>query len=352
MRYICNKHKDKGELTITEHHFYEGKGCTYCGRERTNESRKSKWTDEDDKQLCESKSFEYVKTEKVNGKYCIFFICPKHSDIGIQYMQRGNMNRECVHGCQYCIGRNIPEWYAKKHILESFNIEVLSEFKGTDSTITCKCLKHDKIFTADSGSVFYSGLGCPDCAFERRSEAYRLSGDEVIKRIYQHGNNITIMNIEDYRNVDTKLRVHCNNCGYEWESPVHSMFISGAPCPSCTDGSHGERKIMQVLDDKNINHRMQYVIEDCKDVRALPFDDSILDKDDNLLGLIEYMGEQHYRSVEHFGGIDKFEYTVSHDKIKKDYCEQHNIPLLIIPYWDYDNIEDLLDDFIKSLNVL
>ena len=37
-----------------------------------------------------------------------------------------------------------------------------------------------------------------------------------------------------------------------------------------------------------------------------------------------------------------YEILKNHDKIKFDYCQDHNIPLIIIPYWDYDNIETIL----------
>lgn len=98
---------DKGELTIRVCHFKEGKGCSYCGRERTSLSRQSKQTPFDDKVLCEEKGFIYMSTEKRdNGKYYINFICSEHSKLGVQSMTRGNINRDSVKGCQYCIGRN------------------------------------------------------------------------------------------------------------------------------------------------------------------------------------------------------------------------------------------------------
>ena len=40
--------------------------------------------------------------------------------------------------------------------------------------------------------------------------------------------------------------------------------------------------------------------------------------------------------------------SISTDKIKSDYCKNNNIKLVIIPYWDFDNIEQILT---KELNI-
>ena len=39
--YICLKHADKGVQHISVYHAIDGRGCYYCGRERTNESKRA-----------------------------------------------------------------------------------------------------------------------------------------------------------------------------------------------------------------------------------------------------------------------------------------------------------------------
>lgn len=69
------------------------------------------------------------------------------------------------------------------------------------------------------------------------------------------------------------------------------------------------------------------------------FDFAIFDEDNNLIKLVEFQGRQHY-----FGPDAKWKYSDSletiqeRDKQKVDYCQQHNIPLLVIPYTDIDKI--------------
>ena len=58
--------------------------------------------------------------------------------------------------------------------------------------------------------------------------------------------------------------------------------------------------------------------------------------------LIEYHGEQHEQAYDFFGGEEKLKQQQEHDRRKKEYAELHNIKLLEILYWDYNNIEEIL----------
>lgn len=54
--------------------------------------------------------------------------------------------------------------------------------------------------------------------------------------------------------------------------------------------------------------------------------------------LIEYDGEQHFHKVRN----DRYGYEgiVARDNYKNQWCEKNNIPLIRIPYTDYNNIDD------------
>ena len=69
---------------------------------------------------------------------------------------------------------------------------------------------------------------------------------------------------------------------------------------------------------------------------SLAFDFAIFDSYDNLLSLIEYDGEQHFKSMEYFGGEESFKKTIKRDEIKDKYCKKNNIPLLRITLIDED----------------
>ena len=111
--------------------------------------------------LCKIKDFEYIKTIVENGIPYIYFICNKHRNLGIQKMSRGNMNRECVVGCQYCAGKNLPSWYIKQQIETNYpHIKVLSEYIGMNKPIDCYCENHDVYFSRNAKDVLYHGRGC------------------------------------------------------------------------------------------------------------------------------------------------------------------------------------------------
>ena len=81
-----------------------------------------------------------------------------------------------------------------------------------------------------------------------------------------------------------------------------------------------------------------------KKIRPLPFDFYLPDYNT----CIEYDGIQHFEVVDYFGGLDGFITTKIRDTIKNEYCKSKNIKLIRIPYWGFDNIENILK---KELNI-
>jgi len=57
--------------------------------------------------------------------------------------------------------------------------------------------------------------------------------------------------------------------------------------------------------------------------------------------LIEYQGEFHDGTAIQ-QSKEKFKKQLEHDKRKREYADNHNINLLEIWYWDFDNIEKIL----------
>ena len=123
--------------------------------------------------------------------------------------------------------------------------------------------------------------------------------------------------------------------------------VSGG-CSLCLEkaSSHAETIINNYLLDKNIKFNREYWFEDCKDIKPLPFDFAIQDGSNNIVGLCEFNGKQHYEPIDWFGGNEKFEYQQEHDKRKREYAYKNNYNFLEIPYWDFDNIEDILKNII------
>lgn len=109
----------------------------------------------------------------------------------------------------------------------------------------------------------------------------------------------------------------------------HSPTIS---C-GCLSKSSGELKIEQCLQD--YNYQTQYIIPELS--KFMPFDFAIF-KNGKLVCLIEFDGEQHYRPIDFLGGEDKFKVQQANDQRRNQFCREHDIPLIRIPYYDYDKI--------------
>ena len=117
-------------------------------------------------------------------------------------------------------------------------------------------------------------------------------------------------------------------------------------CPKC-NSYHNEKSLDSILEKWGLKYSVQKRFKDCKDKNVLPFDRYL--KDFNVL--IEYDGEGHFYPIPRgkSDGIDNFNKTQRHDKIKNEYCKKNNICLIRIPYWEKDNMEYyLFDQFVKN----
>lgn len=108
--------------------------------------------------------------------------------------------------------------------------------------------------------------------------------------------------------------------------------------------SKGEERIEKWLIENNFNYQKQFSFVELKGKKKeLRFDFAVF-KNNSLLCLIEYQGEQHYQVVDIFDGETGFEQRQLNDQKKRDYCDKNNIYLLEIPYWSYSEIENILED--------
>lgn len=138
--------------------------------------------------------------------------------------------------------------------------------------------------------------------------------------------------VEPYKGMHNKIKVR-HSCGFIWEITPNNLKL-GKGCPKCNKKvSKGERKIEEWLIENNINFvKQKKVIIDNHNL----FMDFFLP---DLDLYIEYNGEQHYESIEFFGGEEKFKKQVKLDKLKKDFFLNK---LIIISYKDFQEIENIL----------
>lgn len=103
--------------------------------------------------------------------------------------------------------------------------------------------------------------------------------------------------------------------------------------------SKGEEKINIILSKYKISFQTQYYFSDCRfpSTNRLAYFDYAIFNNNNLICLIEYDGPQHFTGW----GQDtqSLKHIQEYDNIKTQYCKNNHIPLVRIPYTDYDKID-------------
>lgn len=136
----------------------------------------------------------------------------------------------------------------------------------------------------------------------------------------------------------------CGNHNYVTQNDLVSGSVQSC---GCTKKSRGERKIIQILTENNIKFEEQKTFPNGRypnTQQLMRFDFYLPDY--NIL--IEYDGEQHFRPVNGWGGEDRFLQQQQRDNYKNDWCKNHNIKLIRIPYTEYNNIT--INTFIQEVN--
>ena len=343
VRYICNNHREKGiqEKPIAALHKSSkaGHGCPYCS--------KVKRTKED--------FLEFMETEHPNIQILDYtFQSLKKSRIKCQCKICGNIwitsgsSLVAPHGCPKCpidanskIRTKTHDQYEQQLKSIHPNIQLLSQYTTSKGFVKCKCLDCGNIWEANSGSLLTLVYGCPKCATKVANIKSRVSNEEYKERLSKYNPNVEM--ITDYEISSKKIKFRCKIHNTEfYQLPAEVMYKCG--CSKCMKKSFGEIRIEDYLKINHIKYETQKTFEGCKNIRKLPFDFHLPDY--NMA--IEYDGKLHFEAIDYFGGEEELAERQRLDKIKTDYCKNNNIRLLRIPYWDFDNIENILQ---KELNI-
>ena len=133
----------------------------------------------------------------------------------------------------------------------------------------------------------------------------------------------------------------CNcECGGTTEVTTAKLTTGHTVSCGCVS-SKGELSIRKYLDKINIPYEQQKEFNNLIGVgeKKLSYDFYIPNK--NIL--IEYQGQFHDGTAR-IQDEEQFKIQQEHDKRKREYAKKHNIELLEIWYYDYENIEKILEN--------
>ena len=288
-------------------------------------------TYEEVKEFAKSLGFDLLEDEYIANNIKMKMICKEGH---ISYKSIKNL-QDCP-TCNECKLRekNLKTYLEFKNVLESNGYKMVSFSKEllTKKTKLKTICPNGHDYNVSYEKFVQQNRRCGECCNNQK-----LQDENVKKEINKYG----LKWIDgEYKNYVSKLTIKCER-GHVYTT-TYSTIKRYGHCKYCY-GYKGEKRIIEYLNSNNVKVESQKTFKDCRDNKPLPFDFYL----PNYNICIEYDGEQHYDIKHSFSGENSFWNTVVHDAIKNAYCEDNNIKLIRIPYWEYDNIENILKEIIE-----
>jgi transposase-like protein len=244
----------------------------------------------------------------------------------------------------------IDKGYLFSSLGDEFEVDIKDLSKGSKANVKVKC-----DYCGKEQEIMYLGYNkslngielykCKSCANKGIAENNKNSYQDVKKEFEKRG---YILLDKEYKDTHTLMKYICPKHKEKGCLTIqYNNLKSGYGCPYCAK-SKGELKILSYLDKIKVKYKQEFIINDCKDNKYLPFDFALFDVNSNLICLVEYDGEPHYKPSRRKNSNSVLESIRKHDDIKNEYCKNNDIKLFRIPYWEYDNIENIMNKIIKS----
>lgn len=287
--------------------------------------------------------YNYSKVDYINNLTPVSIICHIHGEFII---------KPAYHlttiGCQKC-GNNAKS-LSKLKRCEQFIVDATQihgykydyskvEYISSQKEVIIICKLHGEYL--QKPKYHTTGSGCHICG-RNISDINRTKSTEkfISDAIQIHGNRYDYSYTSYIRNTE-KVKIYCKTHG-EFKQEANS-HLRGIGCPKCKV-SKNESKISDWLIINNIEYVQEKRFSDCRYKYPLPFDFYI----PSLNICIEYDGEHHFIPIKNWGGENHLRMTQLRDSIKTQYCIDNGITLLRIPYTEFDNIEQILEENIKQ----
>ena len=200
----------------------------------------------------------------------------------------------------------------------------------------CRCdCGNPKLIKVSASNLKHGAVSSCGCAL-----AESIRKDRCLQRIGKRYSKLVVTGLLPYdvNKPGAYYTCHCD-CGKDCVISGRNLTSGVASCGCLI--SKGEEKIDKLLRSMGFSFVRQKSFDTCinPDTGNKLYFDFYLTKEKIL---IEYDGEQHFRP----GGANTFftEQKVAQiqlrDSIKDEWCKQHHIPLIRIPYTKYDELNE------------
>lgn len=290
----------------------------------------------------QEKGYKILVTENeykgINKKYN--FICPRGHEKSM-YLS----DLLAGHECKICATEKVMDklrlsYEDVKEVFEKEGYKLLSQsYKNSSEKLIVECPNGHITDTMTYGN-FKKGARCLKCYNLETSKRQIIPFSERKTLVESFGFEILIDESE-YINGSIKILLKCPN-GHKFNMRMHD-FQQGNRCPYCNN-SKGEEKIKNFLESQCIEYIKEKRFDECRGKsKPLPFDFYLPDYN----CCIEYDGKQHFHLNSYsFTLLDLMDRKYLDNK-KTKYCQDNNIEIIRIPYWDFDNIEEILKRELK-----
>lgn len=227
------------------------------------------------------------------------------------------------------------------------NIVILGEYISAKTKVKCRCTVCGHEWKVTPNNLLRE-RGCPKCAGKAKP-----TQEEFINKLYRINPDIEVLGT--YINRNTKVECKCKIYEHEWKATPGNL-LSGRGCPKCNI-SRGEKRITQYLDNLGINY-----IYDKRYFKDLYSTSGTLLRPDFIIPSlkiwIEFDGRQHFEPVDFTSKWneqqlqEQFKIVQQNDQIKNQYAKDNNWTLIRIPFTEYDNIEQILAEYIEQEQVI
>ena len=254
--------------------------------------------------------------------------------------------------------QEIIEWCKEKNII-LLNLRHIKKSNKTRILLTMKCCVCGNRYDTTWDNLKqhdFPGM-CTYCAHKKSAEYHRFEVQHIIDFIQNNGYKVLTppekikpigknhtynkakIEIMDRYGIPYEVTYNnfYNRIDYYKELNEGGHSAVGSRSPSCL-----EEQVICFLNELGIKYKREFKFSDCRGKkRMLPFDFCLNYDSTNKL-LIEVDGARHYKP--------EFKEVQANDKIKNYYCQSKNIPLLRIPYWEFNKQEKYKNSIINFIN--
>ena len=338
-------------LTCSEGHEFEatpktlrcGRWCKKCSednrqRTKTNESFVKELENSHGGQITPLEEYKNGNTKvKLQCNTCLntFSIIPYDA-----------IHKTC---CPYCSGKRVSasDFEREFRKVHGDKYKLTANISGLDviGDVIVTCTECDFSRKVSKYDIIKRALGCPNCIGMAKKNTNTFINE--IQNMY----NGRYVILGEYISALKGIETMCTKCGRIWHPRPNGLLTREAGCGICT-ASLGEKAVRSYLKERNIEHIEQYIFPDCKNVRPLRFDFAIFNNEGAMMCLVEYDGKQHFlKNASGRYSEEEIKKIAIRDGIKNEYCKNKELELLRIPYFEFDNIDEILDGFLSTFSL-